>query len=299
MYLTTGPLYHSAPLGFMLVVQALGGSVVVQRHFDAEEWLRLVETAQGDDVVLGADAGAPRRRPARGGAGEVRHVVDAAPHRQRRAVAVRAEEEVRRAHQRLVAVRGLRLDRARREHDAAARRPDAQAGLVRQADRPASRSSCSTTTATRSTEPMEPGELFVRSDGDVRHVLQGPGEVREGQARRLAVRRRHRLLRRRGLLLHLRPQERHDHLGRREHLPGRDRGGARRPPRHRRRRRVRHPRRGVGRGRARGRHDLRRRRRRPTADVAGVLPRPPRRLQGAALALERWTRSRAARRARS
>ena len=28
--------------GFMLVVQALGGSVVVQRHFDPEGWLRLV-----------------------------------------------------------------------------------------------------------------------------------------------------------------------------------------------------------------------------------------------------------------
>ncbi len=43
VYLSTGPLYHSAPLGFMMVVQQLGGSVVVQRHFDAEEWLQLVE----------------------------------------------------------------------------------------------------------------------------------------------------------------------------------------------------------------------------------------------------------------
>ena len=43
VYVSTGPLYHSAPLGFMLVVQALGGSVVVQRHFDPEGWLQLVE----------------------------------------------------------------------------------------------------------------------------------------------------------------------------------------------------------------------------------------------------------------
>jgi fatty-acyl-CoA synthase/long-chain acyl-CoA synthetase len=43
VYISTGPLYHSAPLGFMLVVQALGGSVVVQRHFDPEDWMRLVE----------------------------------------------------------------------------------------------------------------------------------------------------------------------------------------------------------------------------------------------------------------
>ena len=43
IYLTTGPLYHSGPLGFMGIVQALGGTIVVQRHFDAEDWLRLVD----------------------------------------------------------------------------------------------------------------------------------------------------------------------------------------------------------------------------------------------------------------
>jgi acyl-CoA synthetase (AMP-forming)/AMP-acid ligase II len=43
IYLTTGPLYHSAPLGFMMIVQLLGGSVVLQRHFDPEDWLRLID----------------------------------------------------------------------------------------------------------------------------------------------------------------------------------------------------------------------------------------------------------------
>ena len=43
VYLTTGPLYHSGPLGFMGIVQLMGGTVIVQRHFDAEEWLALVE----------------------------------------------------------------------------------------------------------------------------------------------------------------------------------------------------------------------------------------------------------------
>ena len=43
IYLTTGPLYHSGPLGFMGVVQALGGTTIVQRHFDAEAWLGLVQ----------------------------------------------------------------------------------------------------------------------------------------------------------------------------------------------------------------------------------------------------------------
>jgi acyl-CoA synthetase (AMP-forming)/AMP-acid ligase II len=43
VYLTTGPLYHSGPLGFMGIAQLLGGTVIVQRHFEAEAWLALVE----------------------------------------------------------------------------------------------------------------------------------------------------------------------------------------------------------------------------------------------------------------
>ncbi len=44
VYITTGPLYHSGPLGFMTLAYGLGQTVVVQRQFDAEDWLRLVET---------------------------------------------------------------------------------------------------------------------------------------------------------------------------------------------------------------------------------------------------------------
>ena len=43
VYLTTGPLYHSGPLGFMGIAQALGATTVVQRHFEAEAWLALVD----------------------------------------------------------------------------------------------------------------------------------------------------------------------------------------------------------------------------------------------------------------
>ena len=43
VYLTTGPLYHSGPGGFMAVAHGLGNTVVVQKKFDAEDWLRLVE----------------------------------------------------------------------------------------------------------------------------------------------------------------------------------------------------------------------------------------------------------------
>jgi acyl-CoA synthetase (AMP-forming)/AMP-acid ligase II len=46
VYVTTGPLYHSGPLGFASIAHALGNTVVVQHKFDAEDWLRLVETYQ-------------------------------------------------------------------------------------------------------------------------------------------------------------------------------------------------------------------------------------------------------------
>lgn len=43
VYITTGPLYHSGPGGFMGLAQVLGQTVVVQRKFHPEDWLRLVE----------------------------------------------------------------------------------------------------------------------------------------------------------------------------------------------------------------------------------------------------------------
>jgi len=43
VYLTTGPLYHSGPGGFAAIAAALGNTVVVQRRFDPEDWLRLVD----------------------------------------------------------------------------------------------------------------------------------------------------------------------------------------------------------------------------------------------------------------
>src|SRR3546814_662565 len=59
VYLSTGPLYHAAPLGFMLAVQALGGSVIVQRHFDPEDWLRLFDRHK---VTTSFSAPTPIRR---------------------------------------------------------------------------------------------------------------------------------------------------------------------------------------------------------------------------------------------
>ena len=44
VYLTSGPLYHSGPSAFMAAGQAFGQTIVVQRKFDPEDWLRLVDT---------------------------------------------------------------------------------------------------------------------------------------------------------------------------------------------------------------------------------------------------------------
>jgi fatty-acyl-CoA synthase/long-chain acyl-CoA synthetase len=44
VYITTGPLYHSGPGGFMAIAVAMGQTVVVQRKFDPIDWLRLVDT---------------------------------------------------------------------------------------------------------------------------------------------------------------------------------------------------------------------------------------------------------------
>jgi fatty-acyl-CoA synthase/long-chain acyl-CoA synthetase len=44
IYLTTGPLYHSGPGGFLGMALAMGQTMVMQRKFDPEDWLRLLET---------------------------------------------------------------------------------------------------------------------------------------------------------------------------------------------------------------------------------------------------------------
>ena len=43
VYLSPAPLYHSAPLGWSMAVQALGGTVILMERFDPEDTLRLIE----------------------------------------------------------------------------------------------------------------------------------------------------------------------------------------------------------------------------------------------------------------
>jgi acyl-CoA synthetase (AMP-forming)/AMP-acid ligase II len=43
VYLTSGPLYHSGPSAFMGAGLLFGQTIIVQRRFDAQDWLRLVD----------------------------------------------------------------------------------------------------------------------------------------------------------------------------------------------------------------------------------------------------------------
>lgn len=43
IYLSPAPLYHAAPLRFNMMVGVLGGTSIIMEHFDAEDFLRLVE----------------------------------------------------------------------------------------------------------------------------------------------------------------------------------------------------------------------------------------------------------------
>ena len=46
VYLSPAPLYHAAPLRFCMATLAIGATVVVMEHFDAEQYLELVERYQ-------------------------------------------------------------------------------------------------------------------------------------------------------------------------------------------------------------------------------------------------------------
>jgi len=43
VYITSGPLYHSGPSAFMGMAGLCGQTIIVQRKFDPEDWLRLVD----------------------------------------------------------------------------------------------------------------------------------------------------------------------------------------------------------------------------------------------------------------
>ncbi len=50
IYITSGPLYHSGPSAFMSAALLYGQTILVQRKFDAEDWLRLVDKYQASST---------------------------------------------------------------------------------------------------------------------------------------------------------------------------------------------------------------------------------------------------------
>ena len=52
VYLSPAPLYHAAPLRFNMGVLRLGGTCVIMEHFDAAEYLRLVEAHRATHTQL-------------------------------------------------------------------------------------------------------------------------------------------------------------------------------------------------------------------------------------------------------
>ncbi len=77
VHLTTGPLYHAGPNAFALLTHIVGGTLVLTRHFDPQDWLNLVGrhgvtstfsapthlkriVSLPDDVLAGADLSSMR-----------------------------------------------------------------------------------------------------------------------------------------------------------------------------------------------------------------------------------------------
>ena len=50
VYIISGPLYHSGPSAFMAAALLYGQTIVVQRRFEAQDWLRLVDTYQASST---------------------------------------------------------------------------------------------------------------------------------------------------------------------------------------------------------------------------------------------------------
>ena len=213
-------MYHLSPLSFGYFSLHLEHTVVLMERLDAERVLQLIEQYRVTDVAMVPDADAPAHAAARGRARAVRRVVAAAGDPRGRAVPGRAQAAPVRVA-RAGDLRVLRRHRGRRHAGQAARlarapghrRPPVgrrgREGARRRRQRGAARATI--------------GTVYLKLMGEF--AYKGDPEQDRGQPpRRLLHRRRHGRARRGGLPLPARPQDRHDHLGRREHLPGRGRG---------------------------------------------------------------------------
>ncbi|MEZ5273680.1 MAG: AMP-binding protein [Ilumatobacteraceae bacterium] len=203
----------------MGTLQSLGQTVVLQRKFNAEDWLRLVDTYK---VTSTFSALTPIRlilQPAGGGEGQVhvssmkRMVANAAPW----SFALKQ-----------MYVRDFPADSLWEVYGSTelgvncVLKPEDQMRKPGSCGQPAPMVEVKLFdddgNEVTGTGPEATGELFVKSPSVFADYYKQHGQVRRPEAR-LPDRRRHRLPGRRGLHLHLRPQEGHDHQRRHEHLP--------------------------------------------------------------------------------
>ena len=220
MHLVGSPLYHTAVLMFAGGSLHFGHTVVVMDKWTPEGCLEVIETLPRHDQPHGADAvpppaGAARGRRATYDVSSLRHMIHAA---------APCPVDVKRRMLDVVGPGDLRVLRRERGRRHAGRRPRSGSSIPAPsaARGRARRSASSTTTATDCpTGTAGHGVHGARQRG--LRVPQGQGQDRREPPRRLLHRRRRRLPRRGRLPVPLRPQDRHDHLGRRQHLPGRDR----------------------------------------------------------------------------
>ena len=164
IYITSGPLYHSGPSAFMSAALLYGQTIIVQRKFDAEDWLRLVDKYQASSTfsapaLVRMICALPREVKDRYDRSSMRVMVaNAAPW----SYALKQHYVADFPPKSLFEVYGsteLGVDTVLRPEDQM-RKPGSCGQPA-----PASRSGCSTTTATWSPEPGRTTGGFVRSEG--------------------------------------------------------------------------------------------------------------------------------------
>ena len=208
IYITTGPLYHSGPSAFMSAALLFGQTIIVQRKFDAEDWLRLVDKYRASSTfsapaLVRMICALPAEVKERHDRSCMRVMVaNAAPW----SYALKQQYVADFPPGSLFEVYGstelgvdtvlLPEDQMRKPGSCGKPAPGIEIMLVGRRRRRGHRHRAG---------PSRRG--FRAVQGHVRHLLQERGQLRVEQPRRLPYGRRHRVLGRRGLPVHLRPQE--------------------------------------------------------------------------------------------
>ena len=227
VYLSPAPLYHAAPLRFTMAVHRLGGTASSWSGSTPRAALELIERHRVTHTQLVPDDVRPHAAscPRRSAAATTCRRCDAVIH-----AAAPCPVDVKRADDRLVGpdhLRVLLVDRGHRLHGDHLRRSGSRIPA-----RSAARCSARPHILDDDGNELPPGRGrhdLVRGRPSTFEYHNDPEKTAAARNdARLDDRRRHRLPRRGRLPLPHRPQGRHDHLRRREHLPA----GGRERPRH-------------------------------------------------------------------